>query len=193
MSDYTKTTDFSAKDALASGDPEKLAVGADVDAEFDAIAAAVATKEDKTNKGAASGYCPLDGAADVPDDNLQSRVMRYDSVGTVTSGKGDAWVTLTDAATIAVDASLGNSFEVTLGGNRTMGEPSSPLDGQTIVFLIKQDATGGRTLAWNAKFKWPSATAPTLSTGANDVDMVTGKYHETDDLWYMVTSGLDLS
>ena len=32
-------------------------------------------------------------------------------------------VSLSDAATIAVDASLGNDFRVTLGGNRTMGTP----------------------------------------------------------------------
>lgn len=193
MSDYTKITDFSAKDPLATGDPEKLAVGADVDAEFDAIATMSATKEDKVNKGAASGYCPLDSAADVPDENLQSRVMRYDSSGSVTSGKGDTWVTLTDAATVATDCDLGNSFVVTLGGNRTMGEPTNPLDGQTCVWLVKQDATGSRTLAWNAKFLWASGVAPTLTTAANGIDMFTGKYNSADAAWYMVTSGLDFS
>lgn len=44
MSNYTKTTDFSAKDDLPSGDPDKVVVGAEIDAEFDAIATAVATK-----------------------------------------------------------------------------------------------------------------------------------------------------
>src|SRR6266436_2711166 len=43
-------------------------------------------------------------------------------------------VALTDAATIAVNASLGNDFRVTLGGNRTMGTPSNPADGEQIVF-----------------------------------------------------------
>lgn len=46
MSDYTQTTDFSAKDALSSGDPEKIILGADVDVEFTAIQTAVATKYD---------------------------------------------------------------------------------------------------------------------------------------------------
>lgn len=46
MSDYTQITDFSAKDALASGDPEKVATGADMDAEFAAIATAIASKAD---------------------------------------------------------------------------------------------------------------------------------------------------
>jgi len=57
-------------------------------------------------------------------------------------------VALTDAATIAVDASLGNLFRVTLGGNRTMGVPSTPSDGQQIMLEITQDGTGGRTITW---------------------------------------------
>ena len=43
-----------------------------------------------------------------------------------------AAVTLTDAATIATDASLGNLFRVTLGGNRTLGNPTNPVDGQKV-------------------------------------------------------------
>ena len=46
MSDYTQITDFSAKDALASGNPLKLIRGSDVDAELDAISVAIATKFD---------------------------------------------------------------------------------------------------------------------------------------------------
>ena len=51
---------------------------------------------------------------------------------------------LTDAATIAVDASLGNDFRVTIAGNRTMGNPSNPTDGQKIIFQVTQ-GTGGRS------------------------------------------------
>ncbi len=41
MTDYTKLTDFAAKDALAIGVPEKLVMGAELDAEFEAIEAAL--------------------------------------------------------------------------------------------------------------------------------------------------------
>ena len=58
--------------------------------------------------------------------------------------------TLTDAATIAVDASLGDIFQVTLGGNRTIGVPTNPSTGQRITFVIDQDARGSRTLTWAA-------------------------------------------
>jgi hypothetical protein len=46
LSDYSKTTNFTAKDALSTGDPNKLVKGADFDTEFDSIATAVATKYD---------------------------------------------------------------------------------------------------------------------------------------------------
>lgn len=46
MTDYVKTTDFTAKDALLTGDPNKVISGVDFDTEFDDIATAVATKFD---------------------------------------------------------------------------------------------------------------------------------------------------
>lgn len=46
MSDYSKTTDFTAKDALSTGNPLKVIKGAYFDTEFDNIATAVATKYD---------------------------------------------------------------------------------------------------------------------------------------------------
>lgn len=49
MSNYTKTTDFEAKDSLPSGDTNKIVRGAEIDDEFDAIAVAVATKSDSAS------------------------------------------------------------------------------------------------------------------------------------------------
>ena len=46
MSNYTKTTDFEAKDSLPTGDAEKIIRGADFETEFDSIATAIATKAD---------------------------------------------------------------------------------------------------------------------------------------------------
>jgi hypothetical protein len=46
MSNYTKTTNFTAKDTLPSGDTNKIIRGSEFDAEFDAIATASATKAD---------------------------------------------------------------------------------------------------------------------------------------------------
>jgi len=44
MSNYTKTTNFAAKDSLPSGDAGKIIQGTEFNTEFDDIATAIATK-----------------------------------------------------------------------------------------------------------------------------------------------------
>lgn len=46
MSNYTKSTNFTAKDSLPTGDTNKVVRGSEFDTEFNAIATAVATKAD---------------------------------------------------------------------------------------------------------------------------------------------------
>lgn len=97
-------------------------------------------------------------------------------------------VSLTDAATIAVDGTaLGRIFAVTLGGNRTMGNPTgmtSAMDGRVIVFRIKQDATGSRTLSWDTKYRFSTQVpSPTLTTTANKTDYMGFVYNAVDDKW----------
>lgn len=81
-----------------------------------------------------------------------------------------ALVTLTDAATIAVDMSTFLNGTVTLGGNRTLGAPSNTKVGQSGVIYIVQDGTGSRTLAYNSAYKFAGGTAPVLTTTAAAVD-----------------------
>ena len=80
--------------------------------------------------------------------------------------------TLTDAASITSNFALGNNFLVTIGGNRTLAAPSNAVAGQSGSIYIIQDGTGSRTLGYNTVFQFVSATVPTLSTGASDVDML---------------------
>lgn len=49
MSNYTKTTNFTVKDSLASGNPAKIIKGSEIDSEFDSIQTAVATKSDSAS------------------------------------------------------------------------------------------------------------------------------------------------
>lgn len=79
-------------------------------------------------------------------------------------------VALTDAATIATDLSLGNNFSVTLGGNRTLGNPTNITAGQHGSIFITQDGTGSRTLAYGSYWKFEGGTAPVATTTANAVD-----------------------
>lgn len=46
MTDYTKSTNFTSKDSLSTGNPLKIIKGAEFDTEFNAISTAVATKAD---------------------------------------------------------------------------------------------------------------------------------------------------
>lgn len=46
MSNYTKTTNFTSKDSLASGNPNKIVRGSEIDTEFTNIATAVNSKSD---------------------------------------------------------------------------------------------------------------------------------------------------
>lgn len=91
---------------------------------------------------------------------------------TYTGAQIGSIVTLTDAATIAMDASLSNNFQVTLAGNRTFGNPTNMTPGQVGSIFINQDGTGSRTLSWSSYWLFPSGTAPTLSTAGNSSDRV---------------------
>ena len=46
MSNYTKTTDFTAKDAMATSNPSKIIKGSEIDDELDNIVTAIASKQD---------------------------------------------------------------------------------------------------------------------------------------------------
>lgn len=48
MPNYTKTTNFAAKDALASGNASKVVKGSEIDTEFTNIQTAIASKADGT-------------------------------------------------------------------------------------------------------------------------------------------------
>ena len=101
-------------------------------------------------------------------------------------------VALTDAATIAVDLSLGNNFSVTLAGNRTLGDPTNVTAGQSGVIVVTQDGTGSRTLAYaGTKWKFAGGTAPTLTTTASAVDVLA--YYVESATRITVTSLLNVS
>jgi hypothetical protein len=81
--------------------------------------------------------------------------------------------TLTDGATISWAVDTNQVTKVTLGGNRTMAAPTGMVAGGFYAIAVIQDATGSRTLAWNSVFKFIAATAPILTTAANERDYFT--------------------
>lgn len=97
-------------------------------------------------------------------------------------------VTLTDAATIATDASQGNAFRVTLGGNRTLGNPTNMTDGQTAMWEIVQDATGSRTITLGSAFGLGTdISSVTLSTTAGKRDFLRATFNAATGKWYVLS------
>lgn len=99
--------------------------------------------------------------------NTADKVLETDEVWSAASP-----VTLTDAATIAVDMSTFLNATVTLGGNRTLGQPTNTKDGQSGSIRIVQDGTGSRTLAFHSDWKFAGGVDPTLTTTAGATDIL---------------------
>ena len=98
--------------------------------------------------------------------------IAQNGVTTIQNGAVAVIGTLTDAATITPDLAANCNFVVTLGGNRTLANPTNITAGQSGSIFIVQDGTGSRTLSWGSYWDFPGGTAPTLSTAANAVDRV---------------------
>ena len=108
----------------------------------------------------------------------------------VTGGVRGAITTLTDAATIAVDLDDNCHYKVQLGGNRTLGNPTNAVEGQTGFIEIEQDSTGSRTLSFSSNYRFVGGSAPTLTTTASARDVLA--YAVLSDEKIMITAHLDV-
>lgn len=79
---------------------------------------------------------------------------------------------LTDGATVTPDFAAANNFSLTIGGNRTLANPTNLTAGQSGAIVVTQDGTGSRTLAYGSYWKFSGGTAPTLTTTASAVDVI---------------------
>ena len=95
MSNYNKATNFSVKDTLTSGDPDKVVSGAEIDNEFDAISSAVRSKADKVTAATTDNLASLDANGNLKDSG-GSIVSVAPPVGSVTmyaaSTAPDGWL-----------------------------------------------------------------------------------------------------
>lgn len=93
-----------------------------------------------------------------------------------------AQTTITYAATITPDRSLGASFACTLTGNVTIANPTNPFAGQNLRIKLIQDASGSRLGTWGNAFKFVGGSK-TLTTTAAAIDVASGYYDGTN--WLM--------
>jgi hypothetical protein len=101
-----------------------------------------------------------------------------------------AELALTDAGTIAVDFSTFINAVVTLGGNRTLGNPINEKPGQSGYIRIVQDGTGSRTLGYGTDWEFAGGVAPALSTAANAQDMLFYQVIATDRVLGTLVKGI---
>ena len=67
MSDYERQDNFSARDSLSTGNPEKVIMGADVDAELDAAQTAINSKANKNSGGTTGNLVSQTSTGDIQD------------------------------------------------------------------------------------------------------------------------------
>lgn len=97
-------------------------------------------------------------------------------------------VNVTWASTITLDASLGNTFRVTLAGPTTFALPTNLTDGQIITLEITQDSTGSRTGSWASGWNF-GANSLTLTTTAGKTDIVVARAVGTTKLQVIAVKG----
>ena len=90
-----------------------------------------------------------------------TRTHNFDATSlTITSG------------TIPWDLSQNQVAKLTVTTNSTMNTPTNPVDGATYMLIVTQGTGGSNTLSFSTAYKFPGGSAPVLSTGSSQVDVL---------------------
>ena len=134
----------------------------------------------------AAGGSVLTGVIASPARAAAGRATRAQATTVQQGALAPAVVVLADAGTIAVDASQGNDFRVTIAGNRALGNPANPTDGQKVVIHVTQGSGGGFTLSYGSGYEFSTGLPqPTLSTTAGDTDLLAFVYNAQKGKWLL--------
>lgn len=168
MSNYTKTVDFAAKDALVTGNPSKAGRGSEVGTEFDNIAISIATKEDVANKGAPSGYAALDSGSKLSSTNLPTTVSTAYWVCKTADTSKSSNITLADDPHLVIAIPAIGTYMVNLvaytsfnGGGLQVRMNYTGSIGSTSRFFaggIQLAANYGATASYNSTLVWSTTT-----------------------------------
>jgi len=111
------------------------------------------------------------GSVDTNTSTRWERSITFERVGlgTVGLGAGNSNITL--------NLANGNFFDITVGNNIVITNPlsignSTVSNVQSGSIFLKQDSTGNRTVTFGQYWRFPSGSAPSLSTSANAQDRI---------------------
>lgn len=110
-------------------------------------------------------------ASDVSAGTFAAGTYTFETV-VLTKSSSCAISTLTDASTVTPSFATANNFTLTLGGNRTLANPTNLTPGQSGLIFLIQDGTGNRIISYGTYYDFPDGTPPALSVAASSVDVL---------------------
>lgn len=98
------------------------------------------------------------------------------------------------SGTRAINLANGNVVSATLTGNTTFTfSGATASTACSFGLYLTQDGTGNRTVTWPASVKWAGGTAPTLSTGASNIDILVFETINGGTTWFGSLVGTNFS
>lgn len=86
----------------------------------------------------------------------------------------EGYVSIGATSTTTLDCALGNNFVLTMNTN-IISLLFTNIPGSTRLYslnlIVQQSSSGGRTITWPVTVKWAGGVAPTLTGGANKIDV----------------------
>jgi len=105
--------------------------------------------------------------------------------GTFTNGYTEEVNTANTSTAYTISLADGSFQVLTLTGSATITMPTATA-GRSFILLLKQDATGSRTVTWST-VAWPAGTAPTITATASKQDIFSFVADGTN--WYGAVGG----
>ena len=163
MSNYTKTTDFAAKDTLPGGDTNKVVRGTEFETEFDAISTAIATKADTASP-------TFTGTVTIPTVDINAGAIDGTAIGASSAAAG-TFTNLTASGTVnfngATISNLGTITTANLDGgtidNAVIGGSTAAAGSFTTVAASSSITVGGAAVLTTVTFSNLDAGAVTTS------------------------------
>lgn len=99
---------------------------------------------------------------------------------------------ITSTTTTSIDCSLGNNFSINLAADITaLSFSNIPVAGRVynLSLVIRQSATGGRSITWPNSIRWAGGVSPTITQVANKHDVISLMTNDGGTIWYGFIAG----